>query len=516
MRLLSIHSMGHDAGIALFDDGELRFTVEAERLTRQRHEPHADTALAHLFDVTGIRPESIDEVIFSTNVRGSLAAVDGLETLHASIENGALEARGVTHMLGSRKPCTLVAHEAAHAALSAHEAGWPDGLLVLVNEGRGTFSRNSLFLLRNCKLTLVEQDALPWFGTGFGWSAIGYLLGLGKTPSAAGTMMAMAAYGQQCRSSRDLILNVDRAFADSPRELQAIQAQPLIDFFDSHPKFEDRASFVLELQRLFTETVVAYCVSRASHYGATNIALGGGCALNLPTNLALREIYPAITIPPNCNDSGQALGAALYILRTRQGIAPRTFPVYSCGVPLQASRSLTLAPFRTEQVLQWLLAGEPVAWMKGTAELGPRALGHRSLLGSTRICGMKKRISEEIKQRQWFRPLACILREETFAKHFPGELPSPYMLFPYAMPKGIAPEVTHADGTCRIQTIGASDHPLLNELLEVWEQQTGEIGLINTSLNSRGNAIAYTVEDAIADLQPRGVTRFVANEWIST
>jgi carbamoyltransferase len=129
---------------------------------------------------------------------------------------------------------------------------------------------------------------------------------------------------------------------------------------------------------------------------------------------------------------------------------------------------------------------------------------------------MKKRISEEIKQRQWFRPLACILREETFAKHFPGELPSPYMLFPYAMPKGIAPEVTHADGTCRIQTIGASDHPLLNELLEAWEQQTGEIGLINTSLNSRGNAIAYTVEDAIADLQPRGVTRFVANEWIST
>ncbi|MCO6716810.1 carbamoyltransferase, partial [Streptomyces sp. CHB19.2] len=92
-------------------------------------------------------------------------------------------------MLGRRVECVVVTHEVSHAALAAHYAGWEEDTVVLVNEGRGQLTRSSLFRVSGGALKWVEKDPLPWYGNGFGWTAIGYLLGFGPSPSVAGKVM---------------------------------------------------------------------------------------------------------------------------------------------------------------------------------------------------------------------------------------------------------------------------------------------------------------------------------------
>jgi carbamoyltransferase len=508
VRLLALHSMGHDTGVALFEGGRLLFTVETERVTRVRHDHRVSLALDHLWSATSFSPADIDFLVFSTNVRNSIAQIDGLESLHARIEGAdLLEAHATSHMLGRALPSLVVAHEACHSAIALHAGGWNSPGLALINEGRGTFSRNSLFRYRGGRLELIDRDGLPWFGTGFGWSAIAYLLGFGQASSAAGTVMAMAAYGARSDEAEGVLRSVDPALAHSPRELQRAQAQPLFDYLSRHPHFAARASLVEALQRLFTDSVTSYCRRKLAEEACDHLALGGGCALNLGSNTALRELCPALAIPSNCNDAGQALGAALYALEFHFGIRPEPFDVYRCGAPLSVSpdilrdAGLSTDPFDPPALAAALAAGEVAAFAFGVSELGPRALGNRSLLGATARPGMRARLSERIKGRQWFRPLACVMRDETFDELFPGQPRSPHMLFQYCMPTGLAPEATHADGTCRIQTLSRSDHPSLWEVLREFERISGEAGLINTSLNGPGLPIAYRVEDVLDDLR---------------
>ncbi len=508
MRLLALHSMGHDTGVALFEDGRLVFTVETERVTRVRHDHRVPLALDHLWSATGFTPADIDFLVFSTNVRNSVAQIDGLEALHSRIEAAdLLETRGTSNLLGRPLPCLVAAHEACHAAIALHTGGWASPSLALVNEGRGTFSRNSLFRYRDGRLELIDRDGLPWFGTGFGWSAIAYLLGFGHASSAAGTVMAMAAYGERSEEAESVLRSIHAAFAHSPREQQRTQAQSLFDYLEHHPDFAARASMVEALQRLFTASVTDYCRRKLADEGCAQLALGGGCALNLDSNTALRELCPTLAIPPNCNDAGQALGAALYALEFHFGIRPEPFDVYRCGNPLSVDRGrlraagLRTEPFDPPALAAALADGKVAAFACGVSELGPRALGNRSLLGATRRPGMRTRLSEQIKRRQWFRPLACVMRDETFDAIFPGEPRSPHMLFQYRMPAGLAPEATHADGTCRIQTLSRSDHEPLWEVLREFERISGEAALINTSLNGPGLPIAYRAEDVLQDLR---------------
>lgn len=149
---------------------------------------------------------------------------------------------------------------------------------------------------------------------------------------------------------------------------------------------------------------------------------------------------------------------------------------------------------------------------QGRAELGPRALGNRSLLASAHRPGMRRRVSEQLKHREWFRPLACVMRSDRFQARFPGLPGSPYMLFSYAMPPRFAPEATHRDGTSRIQTLAPGDNPRLAELLDRYESATGCPALLNTSLNARGRAIAYSVDDAFDDFLVDGASMFVLGD----
>jgi carbamoyltransferase len=133
----------------------------------------------------------------------------------------------------------------------------------------------------------------------------------------------------------------------------------------------------------------------------------------------------------------------------------------------------------------------------GRAEFGPRALGNRSLLADPRSPDVKPRL-DRIKGREAFRPFAPVVRAERAHDVFDLPMPrSPYMQFTARCrrPEEL-PAIVHADGTSRVQTVAPAEHPGLHELLVRWEERTGCPVLLNTSLNSRGEPLVDSAEDA--------------------
>lgn len=523
MKILSLHSLGHDAGVSYFEDGVLRFSIEAERLSRVKHDGRVADALRYTLSTAGIDPAAIDLIAVSTPVSHSILAIPDIDRATAEIDAGAMHYRTTSAMLGRPVDCVVVTHEVSHAALAAHYAGHTEGCVVLVNEGRGQITRSSLFRVEQGRLRWLQKDPLPWYGNGFGWSALGYLFGFGKSPSTAGRVMALGGYGQPRPAVRDILLGVDprvmhdRSLAQSAYE--SLTARP-----EFGREFETMADAIATFQQMFTEQVYDLLVRHTGSPSTVDIALGGGCALNIVANAALRRrLRRDIAIPPACGDSGHSVGAGVYALRYVLGEPVAPFSVYANGVAEDtgtAAATLAGAGLRPQEydgdaAAQVLARGGVVALVEGPGELGPRALGHRSLLGDPSAPGMRKRMSEELKRREWFRPLGAMIRRERFDELFPGAAPSPYMLFNYDLPEGLFPEARHVDGTSRLQTLERDDHPRMYELLARFERLTGVGALINTSLNGPGRAIAQTTADMVADFADQDVDLFVSGDVMS-
>ncbi|MFC5146892.1 carbamoyltransferase C-terminal domain-containing protein [Streptomyces aureoversilis] len=252
--------------------------------------------------------------------------------------------------------------------------------------------------------------------------------------------------------------------------------------------------------------------------GYPALCYAGGCALNITANTRIAEsrLFTRVSIPTCCDDSGIALGAALAVAAPEDRPAPaaggsRPGPALAyCGPrltardPLRTGRTrLTLASDTAlvDHVAALLAGRKCVAWLGGGMETGPRALGHRSLLVSPHWTGARRHVSQTIKRREWFRPVAPLCPAEVADAYFTGPLDhTGTMLFAVRVREEMAErlaEVRHIDGTARLQTVYAAEHPLLHRLCHALAGRTGLPILINTSANGGGRPILNDLGDAL-------------------
>jgi carbamoyltransferase len=143
-----------------------------------------------------------------------------------------------------------------------------------------------------------------------------------------------------------------------------------------------------------------------------------------------------------------------------------------------------------------LAAGKIVGWHQGQGEIGPRALGNRSILMDPRIPSGKDIINNRVKHRETFRPFGASVLESHASTYFDINYRSPYMLHVVNVLDIGIPSVTHIDGTSRVQTVNQL-HTSFYKLLTAFYELTGCAVLLNTSLNNNGKPIASTEEDSI-------------------
>ena len=153
-----------------------------------------------------------------------------------------------------------------------------------------------------------------------------------------------------------------------------------------------------------------------------------------------------------------------------------------------------------KQAAQLIADGNIVGWYQGRSEIGPRALGDRSILADPRRKDMKDHINQSIKFREGFRPFAPAILWEHQTEYFDLPIPNPYMLMAaniHEEKQKIIPAVTHVDGTGRLQSVMKELNPRFHELIEAFYEITGVPVVLNTSFNVKGEPIVETPKDAI-------------------
>lgn len=165
-----------------------------------------------------------------------------------------------------------------------------------------------------------------------------------------------------------------------------------------------------------------------------------------------------------------------------------------------------------DEAVRQLASQQIVAIFQGESEIGPRALGNRSLLFDP-TNPMAKEIVNEIKEREEFRPFAGSMLLEYFDKYFITSTlkESPYMSYAIPVKKERVQEISsivHHDYTCRIQTVTEEQNKNYYNLIKAWHKESGCPIVFNTSFNLGGEAMVETIEDAI-DTCKRSMINFI-------
>jgi len=152
------------------------------------------------------------------------------------------------------------------------------------------------------------------------------------------------------------------------------------------------------------------------------------------------------------------------------------------------------------------------AIFQGKLEMGPRALGNRSIIADPRMKDGKDRVNI-VKNREWYRPFACSILEEHAREWFEmGRLDSsPWMSYAIPVKKNKwekIPAVVHVDGTCRLQTVNREQNPFYYDLIQQFYKQTNIPLILNTSFNLAGEPIVFNPGRAL-DVFTNSVLDFV-------
>lgn len=299
--------------------------------------------------------------------------------------------------------------------------------------------------------------------------------------------------------------------------ISAAEAQlAALELDSSFSAQEHLQSAVMKVVQSACELVMVRNVDRLLTLGSVNpreayLSLSGGFALNCPTNsfLLRRYGFKGLLTPPSANDSGQALGLGLLGLIGAGELPVGDFrlatpyhgsPISDVEAALQYYQAFIedVREFSPAEFVEDICRG-PLVWADGAAEIGPRALGHRSILADPRSPQSKDQLNKW-KGRQWWRPVAPIVLEEHTGEWFENSRPSPYMLQTVDVresKRNLVPAVVHLDGSARHQTLTREADSLLYQAVEAFRESTGIPMLCNTSLNDKGEPIADTAAQAL-------------------
>lgn len=433
----------------------------------------------------------------------------------------------------------FASHHGAHAASAFYPSPFAQAA-VLTLDGVGEWTTTQIADGDGNRLTPLREQHFP-HSLGLLYSAFTQYCGF-KVNSGEYKLMGLAPYGTprysqhiyehllDLRADGSFALNLDYFGFPYGQSTINRRFEQLFGGPARRPEGEltvHHCDLAHSIQDVTEEIVLRLARTAYELTGREALCLAGGVALNCVANGRLRREGPfrEIWIQPAAGDAGGALGAALalhyqhfQVQRTPEPDAMQGAflgPEYGEDIVAAALAELgiTAEPLADEAfidaIAQAVAAGEVVGHFYGRAEYGPRALGHRSILADARDPAMQRVLNLRIKQRESFRPFAPIVLEERATAYFEFAGSSPYMLLTaqvhadrlQSLPpastdapwherlrqvRSDIPAVTHVDGSARLQTVNASQHPRLHAILSRFEALTGCAVMVNTSLNVRG------------------------------
>ncbi len=550
--IIGISAFYHDAACCLLRDGRLLAAAQEERFTRRKHEARLPVeAFRFCLEAGGIGPHEIDAVgYYEQPVRKLSRQLWAGAREAAPVELGWLDPglpeRMIRERLGFDGPILFFGHHQSHAASAFDFSGFSEAALLTV-DGVGTWTTTALGRGSTDGIEMVERVSFP-HSLGLLYSAVTAYLGFPVNDGEA-RIMGLAAYGNprfldalraliRMESGTALGYELDMRYFDFVRG-DRMFSDALCDLLGAPPRAPASAlttfhqDVAASVQALLEEVLLALVVRLHERVPVANLCLAGGVALNCVANGRIRREGPFanVFVQPAAGDAGGCLGAAALAHRARTGERPasrrlrdlRLGPRWSSEeiADLLRDTGLPSKDFRGDQsgllrsVAQRLAARQAVGWFQGGMELGPRALGARSLLADPRDPGARDRINAIIKRRESFRPFAPMVLRARLHEHFDLDTDSPFMLETCQVASPLAlPAITHVDGSARVQTVDPDAAPRLAALLEAFDRETGCPVLLNTSFNRAGEPIVCSPIDALFTFAESGMDALVLEDFV--
>jgi len=563
LKILGVVTETHDSGVALLDDGVLVLVLEEERFNREKHtQEFPRHSLEAACAALRLRIDDIDVIttpwdvaqLRRTFAKAVFGGLPGSLTLlwpgaHAAQDSGIVLLPfwlwfNLRCMVGLAKlpEMVKVGHHDAHAAIfftSPFEEA-----AVLVMDGYGDTSATSAYVGRGNRLECLSRGGF-FDSIGMLYTLVTHHLGFRTFEE--GTVMALAACGGDTyvEKFRELIqleegglFSLNRDYLRHDRYGQVWPfTQKFLDAFGparrrDEPIGDHHRDLAYALQVCTEETVLHVVRALAAVHPSRNLCLTGSVALNCVANARiLRDTdYQRVWVPPCASDSGAPLGSALWHYHQTLGY-PRQFEMthpfyglaYSDREIMSALDEAGLSYQRLDekgiiaQVAEELVQGRIVGWFQGRFEVGPRALGNRSILADPRKVAMKDKLNARIKQREPFRPFAPAVLVERAAEFFEIDQPDPFMTTAprvRADKTHLIPAAVHVDGTARIQTVNRSDNPRYYDLIQEFARRTGVPVILNTSFNAKEPIVASPA-DAVSCFLRSGIDVLAIGDFLS-
>ena len=543
MNILGINP-GHNGSAALLVDGELKFYVEEERLSRSKYDGNPFMGI-----LEGLK-YGIDVLVLG-----------GTSSQHPSLPWTGEDPYGA--LVRKHNPDVKVinvgnAHHVGHAAAAFYNSGFENAVAVIV-DGSGTrqeiqvneegnknpgFETETIF---DCDYEEGIKSVFRSFGgnpdtqrvIGEGiemdsaitlvkaYEAVSDYLGFGFIE--AGKTMGLAPYGKDDefipslffsgRGNKNVFVPNYPAGAhiDHTRHPYLTLKEDPRAWHNDSSKVTDVAKNLAWAVQDETQRLVGDLIEKAVKLtGKKQIVISGGYGLNCVANYYYKKRFPdlEIYVDPISHDGGTALGLAQLVHYTEtkdKTIRPLKTPYL--GPERKESYDfgdIVTTDVTPVDVAKIISEKNIVALFQGRSEAGPRALGNRSILYDPTDPNGKDKVNE-VKGREWFRPFAGSMMQEHFEEWFDtyGIKESPFMM--YAMDfklekHGEVPAITHVDGTCRIQTVTKEQNEVYHTLIDEFRKITGVPILFNTSFNLAGEPLIETLEDAMKTIRNSDIT----------
>jgi len=473
----------HDSSVSIADEKRVLLVLEAERYfgeKKKRCTPaEMERLVAVALDYCRIDISSIEAVACTAYKN---------EHLPEKLRDVKWLAEHTVELGGRSFPALVLNHHLAHAAM-VHAFAGVDDVVIDVCDGGGDFGdTHCIYRCRDHQITqLPNQPVHDAFSSRFYDVVSRYLYG---RIMCEGKLMALASLGTARPDMTRYVREHLAMFHQAPAEVSCAELRrtfPVESYAQSEVAFDLAASAQRVFEELRVESVAALPAD------APFVLLAGGATLNILANTRVRAHLGRdrrLLVPPCCDDTGQSLGALLYYCHERAGV-PVTAAMPFIGYSDRLGEPALSAEDATDELVSFLASGGIVFLHRGQSEIGPRALGHRSILAlpTRRSYDI---INHVIKQREFYRPLAPLVPLESVSSWFDWEGESQYMLYAAdatSRTRLAAPGICHYDNSARLQTIDREGDPFLHALLHRVGQLTGVPILINTSLNPQGAPI---------------------------
>ncbi|MDC1428111.1 hypothetical protein N8156_05310 [Rhodospirillaceae bacterium] len=542
----------HNGSVALICNGEVKYAVQAERISRVKRQP---LPLGEEIELT---KRCVDYCLTASEM--TLSDVDAVGLCTPWDVKTITDEKLFNYIGGSIEKylgTSYVPHHFAHLEYILHYGHFKPGI-ALVIDGSGSHEKDRhLFnipeachtnLLKHAPLAGKEVISAYWFdgknsSLVYRWSpsiskspaynseSNGKLQSIGHywewaslyccgSSHEAGKVMGLAAFGNGESNPEDSFLEMSNDGSlklDFPR-LKAKYTSPNIFGYDLSSSIHHHK--VAQRVQSDTEAVILQLLNMLKKkFPSDTLYLSGGVALNVVANekIIQSNLFEEVILNGSVEDNGTAIGAGLAVhhnlgnKRKTSLVTDYYGRTYSDEDIKRAldTYQFSYEIFNYERIYQFvaqLIAQEKViGWFQGRSEFGPRALGNRSILANPTSRATKYLLDSYMKYRDRYRPYAPVVIEEKASEYFNIKGTSPVMMRNVKVVGKNLPAITHIDGNARLQTVNKNDNIELYSLLLEVEKHIAVPILLNTSFNLPGEPIVETPADALSSFSRSGL-----------